>query len=120
MLVHSSPGLDDEPLCALYQMATSGDDEDQINMSLIVFELRRLGIELKHKPGKGSMGDGVGTTDDIKAATTALTVLSFLDGKSKPPKKEYRFASKWKKVGMASRAIDVLTDLEVLRAPPSP
>ena len=81
---------------------------------LIENDLRKAGIVLKRKPGTSTVGDGVGTNDDMKAATVALSLF----GKKNddlPEKATLKFASKWKRVGLASRASEILRDLEVLK-----
>jgi len=115
MMAFSVPDMGEDQLISLYQMATSGDDPDKIHMALIVTELRKAGIILKRNPGKSTVGDGVGSMEDLKAATLALRLFA-----PKPEKKVmgYKFASKWKKVGMASRATDLLRDLDKLAKGP--
>ena len=93
-------------------------------MALIASELRKRGILLKRKPGKTSLGDGVGTQEDLKAASLAFTLF----GKHSPPgtpgstavtpgasSPGGKYVSKWKKVGLAARASEVLADLDRLR-----
>ena len=114
MLLLSCPGLGDEPLCTLYQIATSGDDPDRIDMALIIDELRERGIQLRRKPGVSSIGDGVGTADDMRAAKLAIQLFS-TSTEAEEADTEYRLVSKWRKVGIASRATDLLRELEQLR-----
>jgi hypothetical protein len=75
MLTASSPNMDESKIITLYQKATSGEDPDKVDMSLIELPLRKANIHIKRKEGMTSVTDGVGDIDDLKLATTALSLF---------------------------------------------
>lgn len=107
----SKPDIGEEQLLALYQQATSGQDPDKVEMILIADELRHMGVQLKRKAGTSSVGDGVLTHKDLQMASLAFTLF----GKQERDEPACKFASKWRKAGMAARASSILMDLESLR-----
>jgi hypothetical protein len=115
MVAASAPEVSEERMISLYQMATSGPDPDQIEMALIVPELRKEGIRLKRKAGMSSVGDGIGTNDDIRAATMAIKLFGSEGRRSSTSAVPKKFASRWKSVGLAARASELLADLDSLR-----
>jgi len=115
MVAASAPEVSEERMISLYQMATSGPDPDQIEMALIVPELRKEGIRLKRKAGMSSVGDGIGTNDDIRAATMAIKLFGSDTRRSSASAVPKKFASRWKSVGLAARASELLADLDSLR-----
>jgi len=121
MMTLACPDMDEERMVALYQQATSGEDPDKVSMALVEGELRKADIKLRRKPGRGSLGDGVGTNDDIRAASIALTLFGHHEEQheeelhQEAPTHAYRFASKWRTAGLAAMATDLLKDLELMR-----
>ena len=71
MLSFSAPEVGEDALFALYQQATSGDDPDKVEIELIEPEMRKAAIKLKRRPGVSSVGDGVATMADLRAAASA-------------------------------------------------
>ena len=54
--------------------------------------------------------------DDVKLTATALTLFGKKEATPAPPAEQakFHFAANWRKVGLMSRASDILKDLEVL------
>lgn len=104
MLNASSSTISEDLIIDLYQKATSGEDPDSIEMVLIEGHLRKNSITLKRKAGASSVNDGVGTMEDVKAASIAISLFGV-----KQPKLSLGAGSsdgvdanmdKWKRAGL--------------------
>lgn len=112
-----APQLSEDEVISFFQLATAGEDPDKVDMNLIENPLRKAGITIKRKPGTATMGDGIGTKDDLKMAGMALALFGKKEAAAAPASDDdikYKFAGKWRKVGLASRATDIVRELEAL------
>jgi len=106
----TQPGLADEKIIGLYQLATSGDDPDQIEILLIEPALRKLEIGtpsaglayvLKRKEGTNSVADGAADWDDMKMANMALSLFG-AKKKADPAELLKTNMNKWRKTSRAA------------------
>ena len=124
MMFASAPDIEEDRLLNLYQMATSGEDPDKVEMGLIDGELRKAGVKLKRKEGSTAIGDGVASKEDIqeagKTAKMAMTLFGDKLGGGPGVGAAAKLASKWKTLGSVfqvnKRAHSILKDLEDLQA----
>jgi hypothetical protein len=84
MMMTSAPELAEEDLIRLYQMATSGEDPDKVEMGRIDPELRKMGITIKRKSGTTSLDDGIATMEDIKTVVKTEKLAANLFGVKTP------------------------------------
>lgn len=110
MMGASSPEMAEADLVGLYQKATSGEDPDQVELILIVENLRKLGVKLVRPAGATAIGDGVGTKEDVFAAAAISSALRmFSPKKSVISEGIMANMSKWQRVGLqAGKARSIL------------
>jgi len=114
MMEAAGPDLPESVLLDLYRRATSGNDPDKVQMVLIVDQLRKMGITLKRPAGVNSFGDGVGTSEDVQLAVTAIKLFGSPANKGGLQIGDGIVANmtKWQKVGLeAGKARAILRSI---------
>jgi len=71
MLEYCTPQMSEAEMLNLYQKATSGDNNDKVDMVHIEADLRKASIVLKRKPGS----EEAGTAEQARTASAAIGLL---------------------------------------------